>query len=413
VFDLVVLPMHDWKKCEAEGFRTRDAHIMENLSRSEEMGRILVVDRPVSWAETLVKKRRRRVAGGDVVLGGRNFWVTETVPEKCYVLDMFVGDVVRPLLMGRDWWDAIFRRPAIHQTIRQTMEQIGLGRAVLFLWSPLSTGAIEAIPHDLLVFDALDNWLSHPVIRDRRGLIAAGYEVIRERADLIFTNAQSTANLLTPARKCRPRFIPNGVDPERFRPGRREMPEDMANLKRPIVGYSGKLARRFDAELFAKLAGAFPDASFVICGQLLERRPVASILGLPNVHYLGDKHYDDLPAYLAHFDVGLIPHRVGKHEIEGDPIKMYEYLAAQLPVVTTRIMGVDAYREHIFVADNHEEFLGRLRHCLDLIRSGRREVLQEKVAGALPETVTWRCKTRLMVNSIQESLQRKRATQKR
>jgi len=76
-------------------------------------------------------------------------------------------------------------------------------------------------------------------------------------------------------------------------------------------------------------------------------------------------------------------------------------------------MGVDAYREHIFVADNHEEFLGRLRHCLDLIRSGRREVLQEKVAGALPETVTWRCKTRLMVNSIQESLQRKRATQKR
>ncbi|HUT25072.1 MAG TPA: glycosyltransferase [Sumerlaeia bacterium] len=413
MFDLVVLPMHDWKKCEAEGFRTRDAHIMENLRRSEEIGRILVVDRPVSWAEAVLKKRSRRVAGGEVVLSGRSFWVTETVPEKCYVLDISVGDLVRPLLMGRDWWDAVFRRPAIHQTIRKTMAQLGFGRAVLFLWSPLATGAIEAIPHDLLVFDALDNWLNHPVIRDRRGLIAAGYEMIRERADLIFTNAQSTADFLTPARKCRPRFIPNGVDPERFRPGQCETPDDMANLKRPIVGYSGKLARRFDAQLFAKLADAFPDASFVICGQVLERRPVAKILQLPNVHYLGDKHYDDLPAYVTHFDVGLIPHHVGKHEIEGDPIKMYEYLAAELPVVTTRIMGVDAYREHAFVANDHEEFLRHLRHCLDLIRSGRREVLQEKAAHALPETVAWRCKARLMVDSIQESLQKKRATEER
>ena len=192
MFDLLVLPMHDWKKCQKEGFRTRDAHFMEHFRRSPKVGKILVADRPVSLAESLLRGRGGPIEGGRPVLRGRDFWLTEAVPDKCCVLDMSAGEILRPLLQGRDWWDHVFRKARVHAVIREAAEHLSLAEPVLFLWSPLSTGVLDSVPHRLPVFDAVDNWLNHPIIRDKRGLIAAGYETVRQRADLIFTNAQST-----------------------------------------------------------------------------------------------------------------------------------------------------------------------------------------------------------------------------
>jgi len=405
MFDLLILPMHDWKKCQKEGFRTRDGHFMEHFCRSPKVGKILVVDRPVSLAESILRRRGGPIEGGRLVLRGRDFWLTEAVPDKCYVLDMSAGEILRPLLLGRDWWDHVFRKARVHAVIREAAEHLGLKGPVLFLWSPLSTGVLDSVPHRLLVFDALDNWLNHPIIRDKRGLIAAGYETVRQRADLIFTNAQSIVDMLSPAGKCVPRFIQNGVDVERFRSGDIPLPSDMRGIPRPILGYSGKIAKRFNVGLCEKLAARFPGHHFVICGQILEKRWIDRLLRFPNVHYLGDKHYSDLPGYVRHFDIGLIPHHVGKHEIEGDPIKMYEYLAAGLPVVTTRIMGVHAFQDHIWIAENEAGFIRHVETCLDLVNRGSRTEIAERMTRALPGSVSWANKADLVLDSIRQKLQ--------
>ena len=403
--DLIILPMHDWKKCQKEGFRTRDGHFMEHFCRSPGIGKILVVDRPVSLAESLLRRRGGPIEGGRLVLRGRDFWLTEAVPDKCYVLDMSTGEILRPLLLGRDWWDHVFRKARVHAVIREAAEHLGLKEPVLFLWSPLSTGVLDAVPHSLLVFDALDNWLNHPIIRDKRGLIAAGYRMIRQNADLIFTNTPSIAEFLSPAAKCAPRYVPNGVDPERFARKSLPLPADMRGLPRPIIGYTGKITRRHDLELCRKLLAGFPDCSFVFCGPVLEKGWIRGLMRHPNLHYLGDKHYNDLPAYVSHFDVAIIPYDTVRHRIEGEAIKLYEYLAAGLPVVTSRFMGVDAFAAHVWIADNHGEFLKHVQTCVELARAGRPDEIGRKVAGALPESVSWAVKAELMLDSIRRKLE--------
>jgi teichuronic acid biosynthesis glycosyltransferase TuaH len=405
MFDLLILPMHDWKKCRKEGFRTRDGHFMEHFVRSDRVGKILVVDRPVSVVEGILKGNRGPIEGGKQIWRGRNQWLTEAVPGKCYVLDIAVRDVLRPLWMGRDWWNDIFRRACVHAAIREAAERLGMTRPVLFLWSPLSTGVIEAVPHSLLVFDALDNWLNHPIIRDKRGLIAEGYQTIRAKADLISTNTASIAELLSPAARCTPRYVPNGVDPERFARKDLPVPADVRSLPRPIIGYSGKITKRHDLELCEKLLAAFCDCSFVFCGPVLEKGWIRGLLRHPNLHYLGDKHYDDLLAYVANFDVAIIPYDVVRHKIEGEAIKLYEYLAAGLPVVTSRFMGVDAFAPHIWIADTHAEFVESVRNCVELVRAGRRDEIVRKTTGALPADAAWATKADLILGEIERRLE--------
>jgi glycosyltransferase involved in cell wall biosynthesis len=85
---------------------------------------------------------------------------------------------------------------------------------------------------------------------------------------------------------------------------------------------------------------------------------------MPNIKLLGDRHYSQLPAYLQHFDVAWIPHRVGEGETGGDPIKLYEYWAAGLPVVTTPIDGMERWAKDVAIATTGEEQERAIAHTL-------------------------------------------------
>jgi glycosyltransferase involved in cell wall biosynthesis len=135
-------------------------------------------------------------------------------------------------------------------------------------------------------------------------------------------------------------IVPNGVDPLVFS-GSYSRPADLPTG--PIVGYAGKLAERIDAELVAATARSMPGVTFVFLGPILQPSAIAAMRGIPNILLLGDRSYDRLPGYLGHFDIGWIPHRVGAGETGGDPIKLYEYWAAGLPVVSTPIDGWEAW----------------------------------------------------------------------
>ncbi|MHB1420562.1 MAG: glycosyltransferase [Bacillota bacterium] len=159
---------------------------------------------------------------------------------------------------------------------------------------------------------------------------AAGLPQLLSRADLVFTASDHLYRKYSDVRPhvylCR-----NGVDCDHFA-APQPTPVEIAALPRPIIGYHGALASWVDWELIAGLADSHQHYSLVIIGPPYM---MTDFPQRPNIHYLGYKPYEQLPAYLQSFDVGLIPFRLTDMTRASCPIKMYEYLAAGLPVVST------------------------------------------------------------------------------
>jgi glycosyltransferase involved in cell wall biosynthesis len=193
------------------------------------------------------------------------------------------------------------------------------------------------------------------------------YKTSRE-ADAVFASSQALLDKITSVRGgvtgCE--YLGNGVDFEHFQVEEGEegttgdggrMP---GNGGKPRLGYIGALAPWLDFEAIAELARARPDWEIVLVGPVLlgVENKVMEITSLANVFHLPAVSYDRLPGILRQFSVGLIPFRYNELTRGVNPNKLYEYLAAGLPVVTTRFSEeVKGYPELVESVDPGEGFI--------------------------------------------------------
>jgi glycosyltransferase involved in cell wall biosynthesis len=174
--------------------------------------------------------------------------------------------------------------------------------------------------------------------------------------------------LLAQVRDRRPDAVlcPNAVDYAFFHPAALPPPpEDLRPLlDRPIIGYYGALAQWFDYDLLRAAAAALPEAHFVLIGldydASLQKYDWAAY---PNVHFFGTRPYRTLPAYAAHFTVATIPFKVNAVTLSTSPVKLFEYLAAGCPVVSTALPECRKYRS-VYFAENADDFIRGLRQAL-------------------------------------------------
>jgi teichuronic acid biosynthesis glycosyltransferase TuaH len=395
--NLVVVPFHDWRKCEREGFRTRDAHLMQQFGRHPAVRRMLVVNRPISLAEIALYRRGWRPREGTLLRRSGGAYLSQVGP-KSYTLDLVVPELLRPLRLRRAWTPYIFDQPVVAAATRAAIAGLGFGDDyALFLSAPLFAPLARRLAPPLLIADAQDNLLKHALYRDVPGVVE-GYNYWRERADLLYANSHETAAWLG---RSDATHIANGVDLELFAPDRpRPLPNDLAALPRPIVGYAGKMQELFDIEMAAAALRALPEVSFVFIGQVLNQRWMDPLRRLPNAHFLGDKPYAQLPNYLAAFDICTIPYSVARQH-GGDPIKLYEYLAAGKPVVTTNIGGVGAFTDYpqVRVVDQADQYIAALRELIAVLHTGRAIPLRQ-----LPANCTWAYKADQIVQAARERL---------
>ncbi len=148
------------------------------------------------------------------------------------------------------------------------------------------------------------------------------------------------------------------------KPSKLPIPADMKMIHRPVIGYYGALADWLNTDLIEGLAKDFPQASIVLIGLVNNTKLERLSHKYRNIHLLGEKKYQELPAYLARFDVALIPFKLNKLIQATNPVKIYEYFAAGIPVVATSIPELMPYKKIMYLADNPQSFTRAVKKAL-------------------------------------------------
>lgn len=188
---------------------------------------------------------------------------------------------------------------------------------------------------------------------------------LMKKNTLVVANSQHLAN---EARKHNPRSfnVGQGCDFSLFDPNQhREIPADLAVIKRPIIAYIGAvLSHRLDINLLMELCTRRPDWSFVFVGKPDETFKKSALNGLPNVHFLGLKEEKDLPAYLAHFDVAMNPQCINDYTIGNYPRKVDEYLAMGKPVVATETATMSIFKDVTYLGKTVDDYIAMIEKAI-------------------------------------------------
>ena len=273
-----------------------------------------------------------------------------------------------------DQWRLLL--PLIERALRTHALLAGrFERPVQWFYSPMSApvllGRFGACGTVYDCMDELANFRFAPTD------IAARERFLLARADVVFTGGWQMHEAKA-RHHPRVHFHGCGVDAAHFGRARlasTRVPDAVAGLPGPVLGYVGVVDERLDCALIEALARAFPGASVVMAGPLAKVGP-EEIPHLPNIHWLGQQPYDALPALVKGFDVCLMPFALNEATRCINPTKTLEYMATGKPVVSTAVPDVVRHFTPVVdVADDHEGFLRaveRAAHAPDpvLLREG-------------------------------------------
>jgi len=160
-------------------------------------------------------------------------------------------------------------------------------------------------------------------------------------------------------------LVTHGVDVAHFKTAclpATAPPADCANLPRPVIGFFGLIADWVDLEVVRYLAASRPQWSLLLIGEI--QTDTSALRELPNVHLLGRRSYQSLPAYCRAFDVAILPFVINELTVAANPLKLREYLAAGLPVVATPLPEVLKLNGLVRTALTPAEFLNQIEALL-------------------------------------------------
>jgi glycosyltransferase involved in cell wall biosynthesis len=335
---------HDWG-----GDPTSKTHIMRILS---EKNRILWVDS--------IGMRRPTMSGRDVRrLMAKLRQISRglvRVTANLHVASPFVLPL--PGVPGVDRLNATL----LSASLRSFARRAGLARPIVWTFLPTMVGLLGRLGESRLVYHCVDEYSAFAGV-PREALRRMEAELVR-RADVVLASSETLAEA---RRRVNPRtyFVSHGVDVAHFSraldPGL-SPPPDAAGLARPVIGFFGLIAEWLDLELIAEIARRRPHWTVLMLGKATV--DTTALRALPNVRLLGQKPYAALPAYCRAFDVSLIPFRIDELTVRANPLKLREYLAAGLPVVSTDLPEVRKYSGLVRLAAGPEGFVSAIEAAL-------------------------------------------------
>ena len=316
----IVCFSNDW-----DGDPLSKTHIMKVLAR----------DNRVLWVNSLANRRPELSARDLERIGKKIADIARGLREEWPNLHV-LGPLALPSFgsMARAVNRIVFR-----QQVLMAMRKLGFRDPISWSFLPSSAPVSGALGEELLVYHCVDEFTAFSGAADEIGEMEAN---LARRADIVIVSAERL-------KAAKERYNSNihvvrhGVDHAHF--SKAFSPEtpihrDIADLPRPVLGFFGLLEDWVDLSLVRQVADAFPHGSVVLIGKV--QTSLAPLAGAPNVYLLGRRPYEELPSFCKGFDVALMPFVDNELARSSNPLKVREYLAAGLPVVSTPIPEVEA-----------------------------------------------------------------------
>lgn len=340
----IVCFSHDWS-----GDPLSKTHLMRLLARNN---RVLWVNSIGYRAPTVSRSDLRRAVAK---LGAAVRPLREVEPN------LFVLSPIVIPAYGQSWMRALNRRWLRGQVVR-AMRALGFRRPLNWVCNPAAAMVAGSLGEERLIYYCVDEYAAFAgVDSDALGELE---EQLLRRADLVVVSAERLY-VSKSQRNARTVLVRHGVDYETFRRALdcdTQVPHEIASLPKPVLGYFGLMSSDWvDLELLEAVARHFATGSLVLLGKVA--MDVSALQRLPNVHLLGRKPYEGLPAYCKGFDVGLIPFPINEVTLNANPLKAREYVAAGLPVVATAIPEV-RHVSHCRIGHDRQSFIEQVEAAL-------------------------------------------------
>ena len=337
---------HDWT-----GDPLSKTHLMRVLSREN---RILWINAIANRMPTTSSKDFSRIV---------NKLTSFTAPIKEVEPNIFV---LNPLAIPAYGSKAVvgLNRAFLVSQVKRAMRKLGFSKPLNMVFNPAAGMIAGRVGEAGLIYYCVDEYTAFTGVSE--GLRAIEEDLFR-RADLVIVSAEK---LYDDKKKYNENtfIVRHGTDWKHFRTALDDatvVPAETAKLPRPVIGFHGLLADWVDFELIKKTAEHFSEGSVVLIGKVAvdAEEKIKILNGVPNIYMLGRKPYADLPAYCKGFDVALNPFAINDLTLAANPLKVREYLAAGLPVVSTDIPEVRIL-ENCLVGVDHADFIAKIEDAL-------------------------------------------------
>ena len=262
--------------------------------------------------------------------------------------------------------------------IRRQARRLGMKDFQLWTFLPTTAPLIRYLKPRKVIYYCVDEWSAFTFLNGR--LMEQMETDLIKQSDLVITSAEK---LYASKRHLHPKtyLVPHGVDSEHFGkaclPGT-IVPKELEGLPTPIIGFWGLIHEWIDIDLIYQVASQRPQWSFVLIGKT--GVDCSSLKTLSNVHLLGVRSYDTLPAFAKGFTVGIMPFKINRLTENVNPIKLREYLATGLSVVSTPLPEAQAYAGVVRFGKTPAEFLSALDESVKSRQESSIRACQEAVS---------------------------------
>lgn len=351
--DVIFVSMENW-----HGVWRRNQNVAAGLARRFPQSKILYICLPVDLSFAFRKGHFRLIAQEGRVRPPEALDDFPNVftfrPIKLFPRTLRLGAAVNNLITRAQ--------------VRDAASQAGLRPHPLLYINPYwGAHFVGRMGECAAIYDVGDDWTGLSVPEWERKRISEEDALLTTQADAVIVTSQWLAAM---ARKLREdvNIIFNGVDVERFKGviDRSITPHPATkDWKSPVIGYAGTLhPDRSSPELILQVAQAFPEATIALVGPNdFGERELARLQAEPNVRILGPVDHTEVPGIMRAFDVCFVPHRPGAFSESNSPLKLFEYLACGIPIVSTPVAGFRDYPELVYIAEP-EDFCDAIRRAL-------------------------------------------------
>jgi glycosyltransferase involved in cell wall biosynthesis len=261
--------------------------------------------------------------------------------------------------------------------LKHLTSRMGIDKPVIMTLNPYSHRLVKKAHKSLAIYDCVDDW---PAFSDDSEKVWKKERKLIEVSDAVL----ATSSRILSKRKAHAKrifLVSNAADFEHFQAAMTDsvsVAPELAKMDKPIIGYIGALYRWVDFGLIAYLARRNPSWNIVLIGPT--RPDLRLTVEEPNVHFLGEKPYEQIPTYLKGIDVCAIPFKVNEITLSVDPVKIYEYLAAGKPVVSVSLPELEKFRGKVRIAKDYNDFERLIVEALkrdDSLKSERMDLARQ------------------------------------